>query len=211
MDTFCAPKLRPPMKTAAYLRVSTEGQSVQLQRRGIERFASHAEDLDVTNWYCDEGVSGRERARPQLDAMMDAARRREFGCVLVWKFDRFARSVSHLVRALDEFNHLGIRFASVQDRVDTGSPMGKAMFTIIGAMAELESSLVSERVKAGMRAAKEDGKHIGRPSTPNAVVEEIERLARETDLSIRKIKAQLKANVSRGVVGRVVKEARAGE
>ena len=132
----------------------------------------------------------------------------EFGCVLVWKFDRFARSVSHLVRALDEFNHLGIRFASVQDQVDTGSPMGKAMFTIIGAMAELESSLISERVRAGMEAAKENGKHVGRPATPDTAVQEIERLAREPDLSIRKIKARLEEDVSRGVVGRVVKKVR---
>lgn len=144
---------------------------------------------------------------------MTAARRRDVACVVVWKFDRFARSASHLIQALDEFNHLGIRFISVQDHIDTDSPMGKAMFTIIGAMAELESSLISERVRAGMEAAKEDGKHVGRPPTPDAAIQEIERLARETDLSIRKIKAQLSAgplsaDVSRGVVGRVVKEIR---
>ena len=101
----------------------------------------------------------------------------------------------------------------MQDQIDTGSPMGKAMFTIIGAMAELESSLISERVRAGMEAAREDGKHVGRPATPEAAVQEIERLARETGLSIRKIKAELaegplSADVSRGVVGRVVKEVR---
>ena len=78
---------------------------------------------------------------------MNASRNHEFDSVLVWKFDRFARSVSHLLRALEEFNHLGIRFISVQDQVDTKSPIGKAMFTIMGAMAELESSLISERLK----------------------------------------------------------------
>jgi DNA invertase Pin-like site-specific DNA recombinase len=77
---------------------------------------------------------------------MASARGRELDCVLVWKFDRFARSVSHLVRALDEFDHLGVRFVSVQDNVDTTSPMGRAMFTVIGAMAELESALIAERV-----------------------------------------------------------------
>ena len=85
---------------------------------------------------------------------MAAARNREIDCVLVWKFDRFARSTRHLLAALEEFNHLGIRFVSVQDQIDTDSPMGRAMFTIIGAMAELESSLISERVTAGMRAAE---------------------------------------------------------
>ena len=87
--------------------------------------------------YLDVAVSGRKEGRAQLQALMRAARHHEFDCVLVWKFDRFARSVSHLLRALEEFNHLGIRFISVQDQIDTQSPMGKAMFTIIGAMAEL--------------------------------------------------------------------------
>jgi DNA invertase Pin-like site-specific DNA recombinase len=93
---------------------------------------------------------GRKEGRPQLQTLMRAARNHDFDCVLVWKFDRFARSVTHLLRALEEFNHLGIRFISVQDQIDTQSPMGKAMFTMIGAMAELESSLISERVKAGI-------------------------------------------------------------
>ena len=198
------------MKSAAYLRISTVDQTLALQRRGIRRFAGRA-DLDVTEWYCDEGVSGRTETRPELDRLMQAARRREFSCVVVWKFDRFARSASHLIRALDEFNHLGIRFVSVQDHIDTDSPMGRAMFTIIGAMAELESSLISERVRAGMAVAKEDGKHVGRPATPAAVIEEIKHLARNTELSIRKIKKTISADVSRGVVGRVVKEVRSGD
>ena len=116
---------------------------------------------------------------------MKAARNHEFECVIVWKFDRFARSVAHLLHALEEFNHLGIRFISVQDQVDTQSPMGKAMFTIIGAMAELESSLISERVKAGMAAAKNRGKKIGRPRTPSYLVNQIEKLAKTTHLSAR--------------------------
>jgi DNA invertase Pin-like site-specific DNA recombinase len=99
---------------------------------------------------------------------MAAARNREIDCVLVWKFDRFARSTRHLLAALEEFDHLGVRFISVQDQVDTNSPMGRAMFTIIGAMAELESSLISERVTAGMRAAEARGKHLGRPATSPA-------------------------------------------
>ena len=114
--------------------------------------------------------------------------------IIVWKFDRFARSVSHLLHALEEFNHLGIRFISVQDQVDTQSPMGRAMFTIIGAMAELESSLISERVKAGMAAVKNRGKKIGRPRTPSYLVNQIEKLAKTTHLSITEI-----------VVGQIVK------
>ncbi len=139
---------------------------------------------------------------------MKAARNYEIDCVLVWKFDRFARSTRHLLTALEEFDHLGIRFISVQDQVDTSNPMGKAMFTIIGAMAELESSLISERVTAGMAAAKSRGKHVGRPRTSAHFVDRIETLARTTDLSVRQIHKELKGNVGRGVVGEIVKKAR---
>ena len=118
------------------------------------------------------------------------ARNHEIDCVLIWKFDCFARSTRHLLAALEEFDHLGVRFISVQDQVDTESPMGRAMFTIIGAMAELESSLISERVTAGMQAAEARGKHIGRPQTPQHVVSEIVALATSTDLSIGQIQGE---------------------
>ena len=153
------------MRTALYLRVSTSHQKPDLQADGLRHYATRA-GLDIIAEYVDVAVSGRKEGRPQLQALMRAARHHEFACVLVWKFDRFARSVSHLLSALEEFHHLGIRFISVQDQVDTASPTGKAMFTVIGAMAELESSLISERVKAGMEAAKARGKLLGRPATP---------------------------------------------
>jgi DNA invertase Pin-like site-specific DNA recombinase len=159
--------------------------------------------------YVDHAVSGRQEGRPQLQALMRAARQHAFACVLVWKFDRFARSVAHWLRALEEFDYLGIRFISVQDQVDTASPMGKAMFTIIGAMAELESALISERVKAGMAAARARGKSLGRPATPAALVARIEALAATTPLSIRQIHAVLAGRVSRSVVGTIVKRVRA--
>jgi DNA invertase Pin-like site-specific DNA recombinase len=164
--------------------------------------------LDIVQDYRDAAVSGRREGRPQLNALMTAARRRDLDCVLVWKFDRFARSTRHLLTALEEFNHLGVRFVSVQDQVDTDSPMGRAMFTIIGAMAELESSLISERVTAGMRAAEARGKHLGRPATPKRIVTEIETLASSTDLSIRQIQAKIAGQVSRGIVGEITKRAR---
>jgi DNA invertase Pin-like site-specific DNA recombinase len=138
---------------------------------------------------------------------MAAARNRAIDCVLVWKFDRFARSTRHLLAALEEFNHLGVRFISVQDQVDTDSPMGRAMFTIIGAMAELESSLISERVTAGMKAAAR-GKHLGRPPIPRHVVTEIRTLAGSTDLSVRNIHEKMAGKVSRGIVGEITKRVR---
>jgi len=174
------------MRTAVYLRVSTAHQKPDLQRDALLSYAVRSA-LTVVAEYTDIGVSGRHAGRPQLQALMHAARAREFACVLVWKFDRFARSVAHLVQALEEFNHLGIRFVSLQDHIDTQSPMGKAMFTIIGAMAELESALISERVKAGMAAARARGKRLGRPRTPAPVVAQIEEGAATTALSIRQI------------------------
>jgi DNA invertase Pin-like site-specific DNA recombinase len=195
------------MRTALYLRVSTEHQKPDLQADGIRRYTTHAK-LDIVSQYLDVAISGRKEGRPQLQALMRAARNHEFDCVLVWKFDRFARSVAHLLRALEEFEHLGIRFISVQDQIDTQSPMGRAMFTIIGAMAELESSLISERVKAGMEAARARGKQLGRPTTPLRFVDRVEEFARSTNLSIRQIHAALRGRVSRSVVGTIVKRVR---
>jgi DNA invertase Pin-like site-specific DNA recombinase len=140
---------------------------------------------------------------------MTAARNHEIDCVLVWKFDHFARSTRHLLTALEEFDHLGVRFVSVLDQVDTESPMGRAMFTIIGAMAELESSLISERVTAGMRAAEARGRHLGRPPMARRIVGEIEKLASSTDLSIRQIQEKIAGRASRGVVGQIAKRVRA--
>jgi DNA invertase Pin-like site-specific DNA recombinase len=194
-------------RAALYLRVSTADQKPDLQSDGLRAYAARA-GLDIIQDYCDVGVSGRREGRPQLNALMAAARNHEIDCVLVWKFDRFARSTRHLLVALEEFNHLGVRFVSVQDQIDTDSPMGRAMFTIIGAMAELESSLISERVTAGMRAAETRGKLIGRPATPQRVITEIEMLATSTDLSIRQIQGKIAGRASRGLVGEITKRAR---
>jgi DNA invertase Pin-like site-specific DNA recombinase len=194
-------------KVALYLRVSTADQKPDLQLDGLRTYAERA-GLKIVNEYLDVAVSGRKQGRPQLDALLQAARCHEFDCVLVWKFDRFARSTKHLLTALEEFNYLNIRFVSIQDQVDTTSPMGKAMFTLIAAMAELESSLISERVTAGMRAAKSRGKHLGRPATPTYQRKRIETLASTTDLSIRKIHAEIGGKVSRTVIGEIVKRIR---
>src|SRR3954464_7099837 len=195
-------------RAALYLRVSTPEQKPDLQYDGLRGYAARA-GLEVIRDYCDVAVSGRREGRPQLNALMVAARNREIDCVLVWKFDRFARSTRHLLAALEEFDHLGVRFVSVQDQIDTSSPMGRAMFTIIGAMAELESSLISERVTAGMRAARARGRHLGRPATPPRVVSEIEALATSTDLSVRQIHEEIGGRASRSIVGEVTKRARA--
>lgn len=194
-------------RTVIYMRVSTASQNPDLQKDALYAYAQRS-DLNIYTEYLDIAVSGRKEGRPQLKALMKAARNHQFDCLLVWKFDRFARGVEHLLFALAEFNHLGIRFISVSDQVDTNSPMGKAMFTLIGAMAELESSLISERVKAGMAAAKARGKRLGRPKTPDDLVRKITDLAETTDLSINKIRERIDGKVSRAVVGQIVKRVR---
>lgn len=194
-------------RTALYLRISTADQKPDLQFDDLRAYAARAH-LTIVREYLDVAVSGRKQGRPQLDALMQAARERAFDCVLVWKFDRFARSTQHLLAALEEFDYLSIRFVSIQDQIDTTSPMGKAMFTLIGAMAELESSLISERVTAGMKAAKARGKPLGRPRTRAAIVTRIEELAKTTDLSGRGIHQRIGAPIGRGVVGDIVKRIR---
>jgi DNA invertase Pin-like site-specific DNA recombinase len=111
----------------------------------------------------DVGISGTKEKREALDRLMADAHRRKFDVVAVWKFDRFARSVSHLLRALDTFRVLGIEFLSLSESLDTATPAGRMVFTVLGAVAELERSLIVERVKAGLRNARAKGKRLGRP------------------------------------------------
>ena len=118
----------------------------------------------VTREYVDAGISGAKDRRPELDRLMADAHKRRFDVVVVWKFDRFARSVSHLLRALDTFRALGIEFVSLSESLDTATPAGRMVFTVLGAVAELERSLIVERVKAGLRNARAKGKRLGRPS-----------------------------------------------
>jgi DNA invertase Pin-like site-specific DNA recombinase len=113
--------------------------------------------------YVDDGVSGTKDSRPQLNRLMADAHRRRFDAVVVWRFDRFARSVSHLLRALETFTALGIDFVSLSEQVDTSTPTGVMVFTVIASVAELERSLIAERVRAGLRNARAKGKRLGRP------------------------------------------------
>lgn len=117
----------------------------------------------VAGEYVDMGISGAKDRRPELDRLMADAHRRRFDVVVVWKFDRFARSVSHLLRALDTFRVLTIEFVSLSESLDTATPAGRMVFTVLGAVAELERSLIAERVRAGLRNARAKGKRLGRP------------------------------------------------
>ncbi len=153
----------PPVKAALYARVSTanSGQDPEVQLLELREYCQRRGS--VTGEYIDVGISGAKERRPELDRLLADAHRRRFDAVVVWRFDRFARSVSHLLRALENFRALGIEFVSLSEQVDTSTPTGKMVFTVLGAVAELERSLIVERVKAGMRNARAKGKRIGRP------------------------------------------------
>jgi DNA invertase Pin-like site-specific DNA recombinase len=152
------------MRVAIYGRVSTNGhgQDVGMQTRELEQFTT-ARGWNLIDSYLDVGISGAKDKCPQLDRLMTDAHRRKFDVVIVWKFDRFARSVSHLLRALETFSSLGIGFVSLSESLDTSTPAGKMVFTVLGAVAELERSLIAERVRAGLRNARAKGKTLGRP------------------------------------------------
>jgi DNA invertase Pin-like site-specific DNA recombinase len=151
-------------RVAIYARVSTanNGQDPGVQTRELHEYCKRRNWL-VSGEYVDVGISGSKEKRPDLDRLMVDAHRRRFDVIVVWKFDRFARSVSHLLRALETFRALGIEFVSFSEQLDTSTPTGKLVFTVLGAVAELERSLIGERVRAGMRNARLKGRKIGRP------------------------------------------------
>lgn len=149
-------------RVATYARVSTTDQSCQAQLRDLREYC-RARGWEQVTEYVDEGISGTTDRRPALDALMTLVKGRRVDVVVVAAFDRFGRSVRHLVDTLELFRHLGVEFISLREQIDTGSPLGQAVFTIIAAIAQLERSLLVERVKAGLRRARDQGKHIGRP------------------------------------------------
>lgn len=143
------------MKAFLYARVSTGDQSEGMQLREMQEFAtSRGWEQEL---FPDVGVSGTKESRPELDRMMALVRRRRCDIVLVYKFDRFARSLRQLLNALEEFDALGIAFVSLHDHVDTTTPTGRLMFQIVGAFGEFERSIIRARVKSGMAHAKAAG------------------------------------------------------
>lgn len=178
------------LRVALYARISTlnHGQDVGLQLRELHQYAV-ARNWHVAGEYVDQGISGSVESRPELDRLMADARKRRVDVVACWRFDRFARSTKHLLLALDEFRSLGIQFLSYQENIDTTSPLGQAVFTIIAAVATLERDLIRQRVPAGLRNARAKGKRLGRP---RAIVDAAEIAAlRDSGASWRAIAGEL--------------------
>jgi DNA invertase Pin-like site-specific DNA recombinase len=149
-------------RTALYLRVSTVDQHPETQGYDLHQMAAQR-GYEIVQEYTDR-ISGAKARRPGLDTMMRDARRGRFDVILVWACDRIARSTRHFLEVLDELNRINVEFVSFREQIDTGGPLGRAIVVIIGAIAELERNLIVERVRAGMRRARLEGRHIGRPS-----------------------------------------------
>ena len=212
---MAVPKIHPPAfpgqpgrtKAAIYARVSTahNGQDPTMQTRELEEYCQRR-GWQVAGTYVDAGISGSKESRPELDRLVADAHQRRFDAVLVWKLDRFGRSLRHLVNALAEFESLGISFVSLRDNLDLSTPSGRLMFQIIGAMAEFERSLIVERVKAGMRNARAKGKQISRPPrtflTPD-IRKSIGEAYRNEEGSLRQLAARFGTSV--GMVQRCIR------
>jgi DNA invertase Pin-like site-specific DNA recombinase len=191
------------MKNAAiYARVSTADQHLETQLYDLRKLAANR-GFEVSREYCDRGISGSKARRPALDSMMADGRRGEFSVVLVAAFDRIARSTKNFLEIVDELNELEIEFISAREAIDTSGPMGRMFITLVGSIAELERSLIVERIKAGMRRARMEGQKLGRAPLNvdhDALVRD--RLAGMSLTSVAK-----KYGVSRASVVRFVREA----
>jgi len=191
------------MKRAAlYCRVSTIDQHPETQLGELRQFAAN-KGFTVVGEYTDHGYCGARARRPELDRMMDDARRHKFDVVLVWACDRLARSTKHLLQTIDELNGMGIQFLSQREAIDTEGPLGRAIIVIVSAMAELERCIIIERVRAGMRRARLEGRQIGRARL------DVDRdqvvLDRRSGMSLTQVAKR--HNVSRATVCRLMKEA----
>ena len=177
-------------RVAIYARVSTldRGQNPETQLITLRDYAEHR-DFEIVGEYIDY-ASGTREDRPQYQALLEAARKRQVDVVLVWRYDRFARSTQALVQALKEFQGLGVDFISYQENIDTTTPQGEMIFTVMASLAQFESALISERVKAGMARAKAQGKRISRAPIPKGLQARIAKLYQQ-GTSIHQISKQL--------------------
>jgi DNA invertase Pin-like site-specific DNA recombinase len=183
-------------RVGLYLRVSTDSQQTKMQESELRRYAA-ARGWEIHKIYVDQGVSGRKDIRPSLQELMTACRQRKIDVVLVWKFDRFARSLRHLVTALEEFKRLGVDFISATEGVDTTIPSGELVFHIFAAIAQFEAGLIGERVRAGLAEAKRNGTQLGRPAIKRLSHAEITsiRSARRKGVTLRKLASQFGASL----------------
>ncbi len=154
------------LKVAIYARVSTQDQNCEMQLREMREYLGRR-GWKADGEYVDAGLSGAKTNRPQLDRLMKDARIRRFDAVVVWKLDRWGRSLAHLVQSVQELSSLGIRFVAITQNIDTdeSNPMSRLLLHLMGAFAEFERELIRDRVKAGVDNARKSGRQLGRPRT----------------------------------------------
>ena len=188
-------------KVGLYGRVSTtdKGQDPELQLKDLRAY-SKARGWKVFGEYVDKGESGAKDKRPQLDRLMEDARKRRIDGILVWKLDRFGRSLKSLVTTLEELRGLGVQFVSYTENLDFSTPAGRAMANLIGVFAEFERDLIRERVKAGIQNAKSKGIRVGRRPLIDERILNIVRDRKDKGMTIRSISREL--GLSRSVVHR---------
>ena len=150
------------MKGALYLRVSTADQTTLNQELELKKHCER-EGIEIFKIYKDEGVSGAQTSRPQLDLMLQDMRNKEFEIVIVWKFDRLGRSTAHLLQVLEELKNRKVRLIATSQNIDTSTPMGEFFFTILAGFSQMERELIRERIKLGLERRKKEGKVMGRP------------------------------------------------
>ena len=186
-------------KVAIYARVSTldKGQDTELQLSDLRTYAG-ARGWQVFKEYVDVGQSGSKEQRPAFNQLMEDARKRKIDIVLVWRLDRFGRSLKHLIVSLDELKTLGVGFVSFKESLDFTTPTGRLMFHLLGAFSEFEKELIRERVKAGVAHARSKGKRLGRcPKIDEKLLRTVADM-RSKGLSIRGISREL--GVSKSLV-----------
>ena len=182
-----------PERVGIYARVSTldKGQDVQMQLSDLRAYAT------ARGWaikeYVDIGESGSKETRPSLDRMMDDARKRKIDIILVWRLDRFGRSLKHLILHLDEIKTIGVGFVSFKESLDFTTPTGRLMFHLLGAFSEFEKELIRERVRAGVAYARNKGKKLGRPRE-EIDMDKLFRL-RQKGMTVRAISKEMKLSV----------------
>ncbi len=205
------------IRVAIYYRVSTEGQTVENQVLDLKRYCE-SRHWTIVETFVDHGISATKQ-RDGLDQVMAYARKRKIDVLLVWAYDRFARSTIHLITTLDELRALDVDFVSFAQQIDTTTPAGRLFYTISAGFAEYERSMIVERTKAGLRRVKASGQPLGRPSLPKDVIKKIHEL-HAAGLSYKSISKQItwvrasgkygdrkETTISKSVVGKILTKA----
>lgn len=197
-------------RVALYARVSTadKGQNPEVQLTPLREFCK-ARGWSCVGEFVDNGYSGAKDRRPQLDKLMNLAKKRQIDCIVVWKLDRWGRSLKHLVNSLSELQSIGISFVSYSENIDLSTPAGTMMFHVIGAMAEFERSLAQDRIRAGMSLAVARGVRIGRTPTPSNVISKVISVFEAEKSGARDISK--KCDVPKSTVFRILQDFKAGK